>query len=263
MERFKESSFVTAQNLCGSVTIALLCGIFQGCQSGWMPNLRGPSFGSGMPPPELRPLPVVVKTPDANWDVGVLELKDFVPAGARVVETGANPPILFEDGVSLLSSEDRQISHSPDNRAQLTLDSTAQTKGKGLWLVLRSRGTQNSEPIVLSERPIEVLWSPFSDKFAVNHWADPTARDVFVVLIGNAQRRFFDLTPLLNLHFPSEGVALRRIAKAHRWTRSGDLVIRSLFQRLEEPYSVFGCEVQIGFTDGSQSQTMLRGFIKE
>ena len=108
-----------------------------------------------------------------------------------------------------------------------------------------------------------VLWSPFSDKFAVNHWADPTARDVFVVMIGNAQRIFFDLSPLLNLYFPSEGVPLRRITKAHRWAMSGDLVIRSLFQRMEEPYSVFGCEVQIGFTGGSPSLTMLRGFIKE
>ena len=220
-------------------------------------------MGSGMPPPQLRPPPVVVRTPDANWDVGVLELHDFIPAGARVVETGAISPALFEDGIAHFSSEELQSSHSPDSRAHLSLDNVTQTKGKGLWLVLRSRGTQNSEPIILSERPIEVLWSPLSDKFAVNHWADPKARDVFVVIIGNAQRTFFDLTPLLNLHFPSEGVALRRIAKAHRWTTSGDLVIRSLFQRIDEPYSVFGCEVQIGFTSGSPSLTMLRGFIKE
>jgi len=220
-------------------------------------------MGSGMPPPQLRPPPVNVKTPDANWDIRVLELQDFIPPGARVIETGAAIPTLFEEGVAQFSSGDQPTSRSPDSRSRLLLENVTQANGKGLWLVLRSRGAQNSEPIILSERPIEALWAPSSDKFAVNHWADPYARDTFVVVIGNAQRMFFDLTPLLNLHFSSEGRALRRVARAYRWTTNGDLVLRALFQRMEEPYSVFGCEVQVGLSNGIPSLTMLRGFIKE
>ena len=263
MERFRAAFLVLSQNVCIGMTVALVCGVLQGCQSGWMPMFGSPSMGSGMPPPQLRPPPIVVKTPDANWDVGVLELHDFIPAGARVIETGAIYPETFEDGIAHFSPKEQQSSHSPHSGAHLSLDNVEQTKGKGLWLVLRSKGTQISEPIFPLDRRIEVLWSPVGDKFAVNHWADATARDVFVVTIGDAQRIFFDLTPLLNLHFPSEGLSLRRTAKAQRWTTSGDLVIRSLFQRMEEPFSVFGCEVQIDFSGGSPSLTMLRGFIKE
>lgn len=263
MKHIEVGHHATAYRVCLIVSFALLCGIIQGCQSAWMPTFGSPSMGAGMPPPQLRPPPIVVKTPDANWNIGILELEDFVPNGSRVIETGAGIPRYFEEGKARFASSDQQTFSSPDGRSSLLLESAAQKRGKGLWLVLRSRGVQNSEPIIISERPIEVLWSPLSDTFAVNHWADPNACDVFTVVIGNAQRTFFDLTPLLNLHFPSEGIALRRVAKAHRWTTNGDLVMRALFQQMEEPYSVFGCEVQVALSSGTPSLSMLRGFIKD
>lgn len=39
--------------------------------------------------------------------------------------------------------------------------------------------------------------------------------------------------------------------------------MRALFQRMEEPYSVFGCEVQVAVSSGTASLTMLRGFIRD
>lgn len=117
-------------------------------------------------------------------------MEDFIPNGSRVIETGAGIPRYFEEGKARFSSGDQLTFSSPDGRSNLLLENTAQKRGKGLWLVLRSRGVQNSEPIIISERPIEVLWSPLSDTFAVNHWADPNACDVFAVVIGDAQRTF-------------------------------------------------------------------------
>ena len=216
-----------------------------------------------MPPPQLRPVTASVKTPDVNWNLPVLDLHDFIPEGARVLGGESNYPEVYADGFARFSFVEQHLSHSPDMRASLSFDEIAGNKGRAPWLVLKSKDSRNSDPIILTNRQIDILWSPFSDRFAVNHWADPQARDFFVVVVGSAQRMFIDLSSVVEIHFPSEGVALRRAAKAHRWTVDGDLVARCLFQRMEEPYSVFGCEVQVAFSGSAMSLTMLRGFIKE
>ena len=216
-----------------------------------------------MPPPKLRPVTASIKTADLNWDLPVLDLHDFVPEGARVIDADSEYPEMFANGYARFSAGDQQISRSPDMKAYLSLDNTSEKAGKAPWLVLQSSGSPNNDPVILTNKPIEALWSPFSDRFAVNHWANPQARDFFVVVIGVAQRMFIDVSPLVDIHFPSEGIPLRRAAKAHRWTVNGDLVVRYLFQRMEEPYSVFGCEVQVALSGNAISLTMLRGFIND
>jgi hypothetical protein len=230
-----------------------------------LPDIGTPMIATGMGRiGSGKPLDITVKTPELNWNILDLDLEDFIPPGARKIEGSSVYPELFEEAHLAFDPPTSITLSSPNFEASISMASSTGNAINYRWLTLKEKGSDSIEPIYITGKSIHAYWSPRSDRIALNYWPDSYSREFALVTRGNPERLSFDLSPLISRYFPTSGAA-RSIAKVHRWTKQGDLVVRCLTQKMEEPFPVFGCEVQIVLTGNIKNppQILLRGFYRD
>lgn len=250
--------------------VSAICVFVSSCLSGCRttrPSLPPPSgmlFGGGLPPPALIIPPVraaPLKRPPP-FDLGALDVDEFIPLGASVIGPYGQVGAALVEEVRMRHPT-AELSPSPDGEAVIFNDGYKAKTKIVHWLTLKRRDSAVPNSILSTMASYDTMWSPKSDAFAVTHYVGGNTTEVFIIPLGDLERVDVLLKPIVATYFPARFAPLPIFAKAYRWTRNGELVVRGVAQTTEPPFERIGCELKIDVHDTEGNRvTFLRGYVQ-